>query len=232
MFQLFISQECSAQQIDRKTVEPQGDVIWEIPNRNNKVALTFDDGPDPVYTQEILKLLNKYEAKATFFLIGEKIKKFPYIVQQEIDAGHEIGNHSFSHPFFNTITKAQVDQEISNADSLIMKFKRHKPQLKLFRPPGGILSESDLQQIKRYEYKTIMWSWHQDPRDWDNRSSGEISSHVLTNIQSGDIILLHDSGGNRSETIKALEQILIKLNDEYEFVTISDLLTSNPVFGQ
>ncbi|MEW4223120.1 polysaccharide deacetylase family protein [Rossellomorea marisflavi] len=230
--QFVISQNCSAQQIDRKVIEPQGDVIWEMPNKHNKVALTFDDGPDPIYTQEILELLSKYNAKATFFLIGEKVKKFPYIVQQEINAGHEIGNHSFSHPFFNTITKAQVAHEISNADLLIQKFKNRNSQLKLFRPPGGILSESDLKEIKRKEYKTIMWSWHQDPRDWDNRSSNEISSHVLTNIQSGDIILLHDSGGNRSETIKALEQILIKLNDEYKFVTISELLTSDPVFGQ
>ena len=220
-----------AQQVERSMVEPKGEVIWEVPMAFKKVAITFDDGPHPLYTPQILQILKSYNAKATFFLTGERIERFPDLVKREVKEGHEIGNHSFSHPNFGSLSLRDIEKEISTTEELLLQFQP-STQPKLFRPPGGDLSIPVLGLMKEMDLMPILWSWHQDPRDWAGRSSEAISAHVLDNIHNGDIILLHDSGGNREETVKALETILSALTEKgYQFVTVQELMETDPIFG-
>ncbi|WP_430493776.1 polysaccharide deacetylase family protein [Rossellomorea marisflavi] len=231
MILIMLPAPADAQQVERSMVEPKGEVIWEVPMPFKKVAITFDDGPHPVYTPQILQILKSYDAKATFFLTGERIERFPDLVKREVKEGHEIGNHSFSHPNFGSLSLRDIEKEISTTEELLLQFQPGiRP--KLFRPPGGDLSMPVLGLMKEMDLMPILWSWHQDPKDWSGRSSEAISAHVLENIHNGDIILLHDSGGNRKETVKALETILSALTEKgYQFVTVQELMETDPVFG-
>ncbi|WP_082820681.1 polysaccharide deacetylase family protein [Fictibacillus phosphorivorans] len=229
---LFNNSKVFAEIINRFEVEKYGDVIWEVPSKKKQVAITFDDGPDPVYTSQILDVLKKEEVHATFFLIGKRVKKYPEIVKRELREGHEIGNHTYNHPSFHTISRHKVVDETRKTEHLLDP-AHHTDYIKLFRPPGGTVTEKNLKVLKKEGYKIILWSWHQDPRDWTNPGAQRIASHILTNVKNGDIILLHDSGGNRSQTVLALKIILPKLKKMgYEIVTVDELLKMHPRYNE
>lgn len=229
---LFIGPQVDAGVVNRFEVEKYGDVIWEVPSKKKQVAITFDDGPDPVYTSQILDVLKKEGVHATFFLIGKRVEKYPDIVKRELKEGHEIGNHTYNHPSFHTISRHKVVVETRKTEHLLDP-AHHSDYIKLFRPPGGTVTENSLKVLKKEGYKVILWSWHQDPRDWTNPGSERIARHILTNLKNGDIILLHDSGGNRSQTVAALKVILPKLKEMgYEIVTVDELLKMHPRYNE
>lgn len=218
-----ISQAAFAK-IDREKYEPGGNVVWEVPVNQKVVALTFDDGPDPIYTPEILDVLKKNHAKATFFLIGKYIKEYPELVTREVREGHELGNHTYSHVLLSRKKKSDFLEEINRTERLINKFQR-PPRIKYLRPPGGNINRRTVRLSRKHNFEIILWSWHQDPRDWTNPGVSKIITHVLKNIHNGDIILLHDSGGNRRQTVTALKVILPILQKRgYRFVTLHELL--------
>ncbi|RXY99769.1 polysaccharide deacetylase family protein [Fictibacillus sp. S7] len=219
-----------AYKIERKYYEKKGLVIWDVPSPQKEVAITFDDGPNPLYTPAILDVLKKYHAKATFFVVGKHIIRNPEIVKREIREGHELGDHTYTHPHnFSYASKRLFAKEVTKTEKLIEKVQKN--EVKLFRPPGGNLNKQIIKYSNKKGYKIILWSWHQDPKDWRNPGAGSISRHILSNVKNGDIILLHDSGGNRRQTIEALKIVLPELQKRgFKCVTVSELLQNDPKF--
>ena len=164
--------------------------VWDIPNNENKVYLTFDDGPTPEITQWTLNLLKKYNAKATFFCIGDNIRKYPEIFQIVIADGHSIGNHTYNH--LNGWKTSTLDY-IENAKLYeIEHCKLSTKHCQLFRPPYGKIKPSQSKILRKLGYKIIMWDVIS--YDFDTTISNEqCLENVLKNVQSGSIIVFHDS---------------------------------------
>jgi len=208
-------------------------------NSNKKIAITFDDGPDPEWTPKILDVLRDKGVKATFFLIGVEAEKNPGITRRIYAEGHEIGNHTFTHPDISSINKRYFEVELNLTERFFEGKLGVKPVL--FRPPYSVDQEPDtadqvrpLELAQQLGYITI--GDKVDPNDWrDNprRPAEEIVADVLKNLPPcdpgnltcGNIILLHDGGGNRSETLKALPQIIDGMRAKgYDIVPVSGLL--------
>lgn len=205
----------------RPYYEKKGHVLWEIKTDEKVVALTFDDGPHKTYTTEILELLAEYDAKATFFVIGERAQKFPEVISQINDEGHEIANHTYTHPL--SITPEKLEQELKMTNKVIHDITGTSPMY--YRPVGGTYNEQIINTAVENGYKVIMWSWHQDTEDWKRPGVDHIVQTVLTGTKPGDIVLFHDAGGDRSQTVTALKTILPKLKEQgYQFVTVSELM--------
>ena len=211
--------------------EKRGEIIWEVPTDRKVIALTFDDGPDRDKTPQILALLKQYQAKATFFVLGNRVEKFPEIVMQESLEGHEIGNHSYDHSSFLNIPKEKLLLELNLTQDAIYKAIGQKATL--FRPPGGNYSETSVNICKENELLMVLWSWDQDTKDWASPDVNTIVNRVLSNIHNGDIILMHDyvyKGTNTVEALKILLPELIKRG--YSFVTVSELLSNKNLPGR
>jgi cellulose synthase/poly-beta-1,6-N-acetylglucosamine synthase-like glycosyltransferase/spore germination protein YaaH/peptidoglycan/xylan/chitin deacetylase (PgdA/CDA1 family) len=201
-----------------------------------KVALTFDDGPDPTWTPKILDVLKAKQAPATFFVIGESANQDEDIVKREFAMGDEVGNHTFTHPDFETISKPELQIQLNLTELLLESYLGVKTTL--FRPPYGIdhqpetASEIQMLPIPQSMGYVIVGA-QIDPHDWGEVSGAapppvpEIVQRVLADTQAGkgNIILMHDGGGDRSHTVAALPQIIDALRAKgYEFVSVSNLL--------
>ena len=185
--------------------------------------MTFDDGPHPTYTAEILDILKENCARATFFIIGQNAEQYPEIVLREYSEGHEIGNHTYSHPNMKALDVNKLDEEIEKTQKVIKDITGSEPRL--FRPPGGYLKNDFVEATIDRNCTSVLWSWRQDTRDWSCPSVNSIVKTVLGNIQNGDIILFHDFNGGKSPTPEALRIILPKLREMgYRFVTVSELM--------
>jgi len=164
--------------------------IWTIPNSENKVYLTFDDGPTPEITEWVLNQLNDYNAKATFFCIGNNIEKHPEIFDEIIAQGHAVGNHTFNH--LNG-WKTSTEEYIENVKLCQSLFPNPKSQnLNLFRPPYGKIKPSQSKRLRNLGYKIIMW----DVLSYDFEKTitpEQCLENVLKNVESGSIIVFHDS---------------------------------------
>lgn len=199
-----------------------------------KIALTFDDGPDPEWTPKVLDILKEKKAPATFFVIGEEASNFPGLLKRIYAAGHEIGNHTFYHPPFNTASRTQVHFELNVTERLFESMLGVKTSL--FRPPYGIDQQPEnAEDVKMLpipqEMGYILVGAGIDPHDWGEINGGppprapEIISQVLRQAPQGNIVLLHDGGGNRSNTVAALPGLIDAMRGKgYEFVLVSDLL--------
>ena len=198
-----------------------GNVVSEEACSAKVVALTFDDGPHPKKTPEILEILDKYDVHATFFAVGENAEAHPEIVKAEIDAGHEIGNHTYTHVFLKNADCEKVKREICAFDDYMLEEFEYKP--KLLRPPGGLYNDSVCTFAESMGYSVILWSV--DTRDWAHTSAGAIADTILDNVSGGDIILCHDFIGGEAHTAQALRTVIPQLkNMGYEFVTVSELM--------
>ena len=195
-------------------------------NAGKYVALTFDDGPHPAYTEKILDILKDNNAKATFFVIGKNAESYPDILRKVKDSGNEIGNHTYSHPDMKKITIEKAVEEILKTQDIIYNITGETP--KLFRAPGGIFSDELVCAVEDMDYKPILWSWRQDTKDWSLPRVECVVKNVMKNLQDGDIILFHDYNVKGSPTPKALEMLLPMLKDKgYTTVTVSELLEIN-----
>lgn len=190
-----------------------------------KVALTFDDGPDPVYTPQVLDVLKKYNVKATFFLVGQRVEKNPAVVKRIYEEGHTIASHSWEHNNLNTLTKNELEKDMSDTDNSIRKIINKRPEL--MRPPYGAANSSTLEQLNNMGYKVIHWSI--DSLDWKAKSKEEVLARTLPDIHEGAILLFHSAGGKGQSlmpTINALPTIIETLQDKgIEMVTVDDLLS-------
>lgn len=193
-------------------------------NSEMKIALTFDDGPHKCYTPEILDILDEYGVKATFFVIGSNCEDNLAIVQREIDSGHEIGNHTYSHPHLTKIKAERLFSELIKTENILFELGEYRP--KLFRPPEGIYSLTVSKTLERLDYIPILWTV--DTTDWKLPSAEKIADTVLKNISSGEIILCHDFVSGKSNTPDALRIFIPKLLEQgYVFVTVSELIMSD-----
>ena len=164
--------------------------IWDIPNNENKVYLTFDDGPTPKITEWTLQQLKNYNSKATFFCIGDNVRKYPELFQKVIDEEHSIGNHTFNH--LNGWKISDVDY-IKNVQLCQLKIDNNQFSINnLFRPPYGKIKPSQSKKLRKLGYKIIMWDVLSE--DFDTEISPEqCLENVLKNVTSGSIIVFHDS---------------------------------------
>lgn len=205
-----------------KHLQPTYEPIRRIDTQKKVVALTFDDGPDAIYTPKILEVLHQYNIKATFFVLGSQVDKHPKVMQWIYKAGHEIGNHGYHHYDLNKLTEHEVYEEIKHAERSILKTTGVLAQY--YRPPYGILSHDVMNAVQACGYDIIHWSI--DPRDWSlARTASVIAKSVKTNVSSGDIILFHDGGLNQRQTVAALRELITDLRSQgYRFVTVSQLM--------
>ncbi|WP_313954532.1 polysaccharide deacetylase family protein [Aulosira sp. FACHB-615] len=203
--------------------EFQGQTIYQakLPTTDKVIALTFDDGPGPKNTTQILEILKQNHIKATFFLIGQMVSYHPQIVKQIAAEGHVLGNHTWHH-WYRRMDVATAASEINRTADLIYQLTGVKTTL--FRPPGGFLHNGLVDYAKSQKYAIIMWS----DESGDSQRHGQtptLIKNVVKSAKPGGIVLMHDGGGNRSRTVKALPQIIADLKAKgYKFVTIPELL--------
>ena len=202
--------------------------IYHINTLNKAVALTFDDGPSPVWTPKILDELKKAGVKATFFMIGEHVEKYPDVARRVAEEGHEIGNHTIDHHVLVYYKMDELEKEIKDNEKIIKTITGQTTRY--FRPPKAWLTAKEKKKIREMGYKTVLWTLNS--KDWVTFDDKYIIRYILNHIKPGDIILFHDSGGvftaeggNRNETVKTIAQLTQKLKEKgYSFVTITDLL--------
>ncbi|MBS4189335.1 polysaccharide deacetylase family protein [Bacillus sp. FJAT-49705] len=224
-----------AQTRSREDYEKLGHVVWEVDTKEKIVAITFDDGPHPVFTPQILYILAKYNAKATFFVAGNKVKRFPSVLERIAKEGHEIANHTYNHIINRNITSSTLHSELEQTDEIIQSIIGYKPTL--YRPVGGMHNDLIINTAVKNGKLVILWSWHLDAEDWKNPAASQISRHITKGIRPGNIVLLHDWIGTEysrtSQTVKGLETTLRFLyQNGYECVTVSELLFRSEIIDQ
>ncbi len=199
------------------------EVVWNVQTDQKLIALTFDDGPNPVYTPQILDILRDYQAKGTFFVLGKRVQLFPAIAIREVNEGHEIANHTFDHHYLKNYPPERLIQEIRQTQEVIFDITEQMPNV--FRPPGGFYNDTLLHSMKEDKLTVVMWSWYMDTKDWRKPGVDKIVQQVLGNVHNGDIVLFHDLEGDCTQTVEALKRILPELKSRgYQFVTVSDLI--------
>jgi peptidoglycan/xylan/chitin deacetylase (PgdA/CDA1 family) len=203
----------------RIPVWAQGKVINDVPVKpgDKPFALTFDDGPWPEYTQQILNILAEHDAKATFYMVGQMVQEYPKIAVKVRDAGHAIGNHSWSHPSRPKDAVAQVQK--TNAQ--IKKVVGFTPTT--FRPPYGLLKNGMAKEAMKQRQAVLIWS--ADSNDWRKPNPERMARTIINQATPGGVALFHDGGGSRQNTVRALPIILRELKARgYRFVTVPELL--------
>ncbi len=232
------TQADAKKQIDVKRVVPvpvifsapkefQGIVTTQIQPRveNKVIALTFDDGPAPKYTQQILEILKQQNVKATFFCVGEMVHYFPQLAKQEVADGHVIGNHTWHH-WLQKMNSEVAANEIESTATAI--FQATGVKTSLFRPPYGALNNGVADYAKKNNYAILMWS--DDSEDYRRPSVSKLVNNVLREAKPGGMVLMHDGGGNRAQTVAALPKIIDALKKRgYQFVTVPKLLMQQQI---
>jgi peptidoglycan/xylan/chitin deacetylase (PgdA/CDA1 family) len=201
-----ITRPAGTQSASRRAATPRGDTthpakakpespMFYIEDGPKAIALTIDAGPSPVYTPQVLQLLEKYQVTATFSMIGIEVDAYPGVVRDVAAAGQMIANHTWTHADLAGLTPAAVADQMNRATDPIHKVTGKVPTL--FRAPYGAWSSAILRQCAKTGMTPLDWSV--DPRDWARPGVTSIVSNIMRNTQTGSIILEHDGGGNRSE---------------------------------
>lgn len=205
----------SAREGDKEAVQGNAQTDNGKEQEKKKIALTFDDGPHPVYTPEMLDLLKEKNVKATFFLLGEQIEKYPDIVKRMSEEGHLIGNHSYKHEQLSKLSSVQACSQVNRTNELIHSITGKYPEY--LRPPFG-----DWKDSLDCEVNMVEVLWDVDTLDWSSKNKDKVVNKVMNNVEEGDIILMHDS---YESTVQATGEIIDRLQEEgYEFVTVDELI--------
>ncbi|MDZ7951859.1 polysaccharide deacetylase family protein [Nostoc sp. DedQUE09] len=184
------------------------------------IALTFDDGPWPQTTEQVLSILKSNNIKGTFFVVGQNLKNYPELGKQIVAQGHVIANHTWHH-WYHFFNQQAAAFEIERTTDLIYQVTGVKTNL--FRPPGGNLHNGLSAYAKGQKYAVVMWS--ADSTDYKLPTVPKLIDNVIKDSKPGGIVLMHDGGGNRSRTVQALPEIINNLKKQgYRFVTIPELL--------
>lgn len=194
--------------------------VWNIPNSENTIYLTFDDGPTPEITERVLEILDKHHIKATFFCIGDNVRKHPEIVQKILSKQHSVGNHTYSHlKGWKTPTKIYISNTEACRMKLNSQFTIQNSQI--FRPPYGKITPLQSFKLRKLGYKIIMWDVLS--KDYDaNISAEKCYENVIKNVSSGSIIVFHDSNKAKENVLNSLEKTIETLKSkEFKFEKIA-----------
>ena len=197
------------------------------PGGEREIALTFDDGPNDPYTFQLLEIMQRRGVKATFFMIGKYVDQRPDIARAVSQAGHQVGNHTYSHPNLIFRSKWQLRDEIARCERALQDAvgERHT---KLMRPPFGGRRPVTLRTVRAMGLTPVMWNV--TGFDWSAKSAEAIEGKVTRQVRGGDVVLLHDGGHlrfgtDRSLTVKATERLIEKYQGEgYEFRTVGEMM--------
>jgi peptidoglycan-N-acetylglucosamine deacetylase len=194
------------------------------PVTEKKVALTFDDGPDDIFTRQVLDVLKQNKVKATFFVIGRRAEAHPELIARMIREGHIVGNHSYNHADLSKLSVTNFEKQIEHTQLILKPMTGYNP--KLFRPPYGAINEQQVRWAMDHGYLII--NWNVDSLDWKGLSADKVSRNILSANRPGAIILLHCGGGegeDLSGSVKAIPTIIRTLKIQgYEMVTVPELL--------
>ncbi|WP_078553460.1 polysaccharide deacetylase family protein [Bacillus alkalicellulosilyticus] len=200
-------------------------VVLSGPATTNKIAITFDDGPDPRFTPQVLEVLQQYNVPATFFVMGSRAIAYPELTRRMVEEGHIVGNHTYWHP--NLVKQgdlATLETEVMKTEDTLNDILGYRT--KLFRAPYGFLYNELVEKLAELNYTVVAWSV--DSLDWRELGATETAINVLSNMHPGAIILMHDGGdwdADRTSTIESLHQIIPQLQEQgFEFVTVPELL--------
>jgi peptidoglycan-N-acetylglucosamine deacetylase len=193
-----------------------GEPVFYVDDGPKVIALTIDDGPSPVYTPQVLRLLARYRVTATFSMIGIEVTQNPGVARDVVAAGHLISNHTWRHLDLPLLSRPEVIDEMDRATAAIHHATGITPHM--FRAPFGAWSRTVLRHCMQTGMTPLDWSV--DPRDWARPGVAAIVSNIMHHTQTGSIILEHDGGGDRSETVAALKIVIPRLLDAgYRFAT-------------
>jgi peptidoglycan/xylan/chitin deacetylase (PgdA/CDA1 family) len=212
------------------TMAPRSQVFGRtfigIGEESRQLALTFDDGPNDPWTPRLLEVLDRHQARATFFLIGRYVAQRPELARQISEAGHAIGNHTWDHPNLIFVRSSEVESQIKRcANALEEAAGAHSS---LFRPPFGGRTPQALRAVRRCGLVPVLWSvsgW-----DWEAKSAAQIETKVMGSVEGGEVILLHDGGHrqlgtDRSFTVSAVERIIVRCKEQgFTFVTVPEMM--------
>lgn len=188
-----------------------------------KIALTFDDGPDHKYTPQILDMLKKSDVKATFFVVGDQVRKYPDVLRRIYAEGHAIGNHTWDHADLSKLSVHRIDEEIKRTDDYVKQIISVRPSM--VRTPYGAVTSTIKKEVELTGRPLV--GWNIDPKDWAGTSAADIIQNIQTNAHDGSIILLHSFGGkqgNLDNTIEALPTIIAYLQkNDFQLVTVPEM---------
>ena len=208
------------------TSQLYGSSVTGEPRPSRRLALTYDDGPNDPYTGHLLEVLARHDVKATFFMIGQFVEKRPKIAHDVCDAGHIIGNHTYTHPNLIFVSEADLRQQVLRTQKAIAD--NACGNATLFRPPFGGRNPRTFGVIRSLGLTPVMW--RVTCYDWSPTSPEKVVNHARRQIKGGDVILLHDGGhlglgADRSHTVKATDEIIRRYKGEgYEFVTVPQMM--------
>lgn len=198
--------------------------IHEGRPRKRQVALTFDDGPGP-YTEQILHILHQHDTPATFFVLGNMVNERPDVVRRELHQGHAVGGHTYDHPHMGWLPLGDQINEFDDLDQAMEDNKLPRPHL--FRPPYASFNADTIELLDHRRLLMVLWSI--DTGDYLDPGSEVIAERALEGVGPGSVILMHDGGGDRTETIEALPKIIKGLHKRHlQPVTVPELLISDP----
>lgn len=177
------------------------------------IYLTFDDGPNPTYTPQVLSVLRKHNVKATFFMLGQNAAANPSLVKRVYSEGHQVGNHSWNHPNMTGLSDSAALSQIDRTDRALGN------GISCFRPPYGATNTRIRSLAAKRGEKTMLWTI--DTNDWRRPGSGVIASRIVSNARNGSIVLMHDAGGNRSQTVTGVDSAIGQLKAKgFRFATL------------
>lgn len=197
-------------------------LIHSVETTRRAIAFTFDDGPNPVYTPQVLDIFAAAGGKATFFMIGEQMEREPELVKTVHRLGHEIGNHTWTHPSLVELSPADCEEQLAKTDRIIRELIGAAPRT--FRPPFFSYNDEVASIVAKFGYR-VAGSMPNDARDWEMPGADHIIAENRKSMQPGAILLFHDGWGDRSHTMEAIRVLTAEaVAAGYELVTVSELL--------
>ncbi|MBM7654969.1 polysaccharide deacetylase family protein [Neobacillus cucumis] len=197
-------------------------LINEVNTSEKMIAVTFDDGPNPVYTTQLLDIFSEVQGKATFFMIGEQMNRHPEIVRKVYEQGHEIGNHTYSHAKMTELAEAECVEEVIRNEQLIYQLTGQKPVV--LRPPYLDYNHETVSFMQQKGYPMI-GALNLEAHDWEMPGVNHILSKSRECVKNGSILIFHDGYGDRSQSIEAVRILVSELKFQgYQLVTVSELL--------